>query len=86
MLRNSACAQAWADGKSGASNRMHTDGKNLYSYALRIGYTDLNGNKVLYDYGKKGFRKSVTTTQHVSVARQYACQVVTPDEMHNSGY
>ena len=61
---NADVAQAWRDGKACKSNNMHTDGKDVYSYALRIG-TTVGTTKVAYDY-RKPFTVSQTTSHHVS--------------------
>lgn len=68
-MRNSEVAKCWRNGKPGKSGTgsFHTDGKDLYSYRLRIGYTEDDGSKVLFNYtGKDG--PSLTTTAHIREA------------------
>lgn len=80
-MRNEAVASAWLNGNQAQSNRMWTDGKNLFSYGLKIGYTTKHGSKILYLYasdGGKGVFRSQTTSCHVSVSMYYAHVVIHP--------
>jgi hypothetical protein len=50
-----------------------TDGRDLYSYALKIGTTNEQGEKILFDYTANGIKYySQTTSCHVGKSRQYA--------------
>ena len=66
MASNNAVIQAWLDGNTAAAKNLSTDGRELYSYQLRIA-----ANAYLFDYtsGGLGFI-SMTTSRHVGMARR----------------
>ena len=76
-VRNKEVIDSWKSGDSACnhSESLHTNGTNLYSYALQIGDTcSATGKKVLRDYTANsayGF-KSQTTSCHVGLARMVA--------------
>lgn len=74
-MYNDTVIKEWKNGRSAKSftGNLHTDGKNLYSYALKIGYVDDNGRRVvkLYTAADGNFR-SMTTSVHVSKAKSVA--------------
>lgn len=72
---------AWARGKRLARGNLSTDGRELYSYNLRIGYTDSEGTKVAIKHTAPDHFVSMTTSKHVGGACQYADKVVSPDDM-----
>jgi hypothetical protein len=56
-----------------ATNSFSTDGSNIYSYRLKIGYTNEYGQKVLLRYTKEYNNfKSHTTSRHVNLAAYHA--------------
>ena len=62
------------------SLNMRTDGNLLYSYMLKIGHTDLNGEKVVLDYTAKGLGfYSNTTSCHVNRSKSMADIIVYKD-------
>lgn len=65
---------------------MSTDGNDLYSYNLLIGFTTEQGTKILLDYtGKAGhFRSMTTSTKHISPTRAIAHQVMNPSVLQNT--
>ena len=70
MPTNEQCCLAWVNEEPCKSNRMKTDGFNLYSYNLLIGETNARG-KVLHDYTAGGLGYvSQTTSQHVNLAKK----------------
>ena len=72
-MKNADVVRAWVDGRVASGGNLMTDGRKLYSYALCIG-TTVDGSKVVYDYtakGELGF-VSMTTSQHVGLAKRYA--------------
>ena len=75
-MKNSQIVSFWHSGASAKSKNgnFRTDGIDLYSYKLRIGYTDGYGQKVLYNYTSEpnGRYVSSTTTSHVNLAKFYA--------------
>ena len=79
---NSNIPRLWGVNQSAhsSSKQYSTDGQNLYSYRKLIGITLRNGDKVLLDYtSPAGYGISMTTSQHVGKARQYADVVMNPD-------
>lgn len=86
---NSQCIYNWMNGKPYKHPTclihyelchwpsFHTDGGKLYSYALMIGHTDTDDEKVLHDYTAKGLGfKSQTTSCHVGLVRPHADTVL----------
>ena len=59
---------------------LSTDGRDLYSYKLKIGYTTEKGNKVvkLYNARTNNF-KTMTTSRHVSLATVQADKTIIPE-------
>jgi hypothetical protein len=57
---------------------LRTDGQDLFSYGLQIGYTLPGGKKVLEQHTAKGDFRSMTTSKHVGKARRHADVVVLP--------
>ena len=72
-MRNEEVVQAWSTGRVAAGGNLLTDGQKLYSYRLCIG-TTVDGSKVVHDYTAKGDLGfvSMTTSQHVGLAKRYA--------------
>jgi hypothetical protein len=83
----------WARGEAGhaGGSKMNqrfsggsfwTDGSDLWSYSLRIGFTDrITGKKVLLDFtASTGNFTSQTTSKHVGAARMSADVIVSPDD------
>ena len=83
-VRNRSVASLWAKGLKASNHRgnFYTDGKDLYSYNLRVGTTSKSGQKVLFDYsGPWGV--SQTTSNHVGAARSYGpILTINPDFAH----
>ena len=80
-MKNSKIIDRWINNQSFQRSRiaLSTDGDSLYSYNLKIGYTNKNGKKVVVDYtAKGGFFKSQTTSQHVGIAMREADLVRNP--------
>ena len=75
---NKEVVEGWKNGKARNSKHLHTDGENLFSYKLLIGYTEQGGNlckKIVKDYTAEHFI-SQTTSHHVGIAKGYADKVV----------
>jgi hypothetical protein len=72
-------ALAWCRGEAaGCAGSLCTDGLRLMSYQLPIGVTKGN-RKILIDYSARcDASQSVTTSKHVSYARQCADEVYCP--------
>ena len=77
MIRttNENIAYYWRKGKAAVNSTQcyTTDGRDLYSYKLKIGTTNEQGEKILFDYTANGIKYySQTTSKHVGKSRQYA--------------
>lgn len=82
-MRNQDVTEAWINGKSARNGRgsLHTDGADLYSYDLRIGYTiaRMNCQKVVIDFrSPTPDNVSITTSAHVGLALTVADRRDTP--------
>jgi len=84
---NEGVAKAWINGQSArnGTNAYSTNGRDLFSYRTRIGYTTSQGTKILLDYTAKtgNFLSMTTSTKHVSVARGYAHEIMNPSVVQN---
>ena len=85
-MRNEQVVMAWRAGRAASSStgNLSTDGKNLYSYNLVIGYTqpfELDGDKVAILYRGKD-NVSQTTACHVGLACRYADADTEPASMY----
>ena len=78
--RNEQVVDAWTNSESARNGRhsLHTDGSNLYSYNLLIGFTSENGNKVALEHRAPHF-VSQTTSCHVGIAARYADASIHPE-------
>ena len=77
-MTNEFVAKAWKNNIIASTQNMRTDGINLYSYNLRIGYTE-NGKKIAIDYTASGGSfYSRTTSNHVSYAKRVSDVVQEP--------
>ena len=87
--RNELVIDAWIDGIAADSHTgaLRSDGVNLYSYNLRIGYRAKSGTTVVGDFTSPGgdFR-SVTTSCHVGKVRWRADHVMHPTVFENSAF
>ncbi len=63
-------AKHWGVGMPAWGSNINTDGKNLYSYDLLIGFTGSDGGKFVYDYTAKGVFDTSTTSKHVNAAKK----------------
>ena len=81
---NENVANNWAKGIESVSTtgNYRTDGLNLYSYYTRIGFTTVNGQKVLGDFTKRGgrFLSMTTSSKHVPPAHDVATVIMHPDD------
>ena len=64
----------WKEGRPAkVAKTFKTDGQDLYSYKLKIGYTNEFNQKVLITYtAQHNAFKSHTTSRHVNLAAYYA--------------
>ena len=88
-VRNEQVIDAWTRGVKADSHTgaLRSDGVNLYSYNLRIGYRSRSGTTVVGDFTSPGgdFR-SQTTSQHVGKVRWRADHVMHPTVFENSAF
>ena len=72
-MRNGQVVAAWLRGVIAGTANLTTDGKDIYSYQLKIGETR-NGEKVAFDYTSGGLREyySQTTSKHVGMIKRCA--------------
>jgi len=84
-MKNIQVINAWDRGQPGHANNgrgaLRTDGNRLWSYALCIGRSDEEGNKVLFDFTASGGHPvSQTTSIHVNLAkRNTGAEIMRPD-------
>ena len=73
VYKNQQVADAWAKGRRATGLNMYTDGKDIYSYWLRIGKTASNGDKLAFDYSAAGgWFYSMSTSKHCSYVKRAA--------------
>ena len=88
-MRNELVIDAWTRGVAASSHNgnLRSDGVNLYSYNLRIGYRARSGTTVVGDFTSPGgdFR-SMTTSCHVGKVRWRADHVMHPVVFQNSEF
>ena len=92
-MTNREVVQAWSKGidAHSADGNLHTDGVNLYSYRLKIGYTEyVSGSRGVINYttscgannfqvaGYGYFHVTQTTSRHVHIAESVADFVINP--------
>lgn len=81
-MTNTKVAEQWFLGKKAKTKHMSTDGVDLYSYGLQIGFTGKDGYKYVYNYTAHVDEDwlqnpvyphfiSMTTSQHVGIARGF---------------
>ena len=77
-MKNSEVADCWKNGKSAKVASMRTDGTCLFSYNLKIGFTDDKGRKVALDYSAPNNFISNSTSKHVGYAKGSADITINP--------
>ena len=81
-MRNDQVVTNWKRSQSGVNGTksFRTDGNDLYSYNLLIGFTTKCNKKVLLDYtAKSGYFMSMTTSgKHISPAAGVADVIMSP--------
>ena len=84
VVNNNDVILKWKQGQEARNGKhtLHTDGKDLYSYNLRIGFTTPSGKKVAVEHRAPHF-VSVTTSQHVGLACWRADFLIHPDFAHH---
>ncbi len=78
-IKNNDIVDCWRRSRQSQNKSMRSDGSNLFSYNLKIGYTDSKGKKVALDYtASSGNFRTRTTSNHVSLAKEVSNIVETP--------
>ena len=77
-MKNSEVADSWKNGKPANVANMRTDGTDLFSYNLKIGFTDDKGRKVALKYSAPNNFISTSTSKHVCYARRSADITINP--------
>ncbi len=88
-LRNDLVLAEWKKGKTASSHTgaLCTNGRDLFSYNLRIGYRSRSGTCVLGDFTSPGGKfQSMTTSCHVGKARHVADHIMHPAVFENSEF
>ena len=88
-LRNELVLEKWKDGEKASSHTgaLCTNGRDLFSYSLRIGYRSRSGACVLGDFTSPGGNfQSMTTSCHVGKARSFADHIMHPTVFKNSEF
>ena len=79
---NSGVAEGWSRGTAcrNGNGSFSTDGRNLFSYSQKIGFTSPDGRKVLVEYtaATGHFISQTTSGKHISPARRVADEVMHP--------
>ena len=86
-MKNKLVIDSWTRGVAASSHNgaLRTDGVNLYSYNLLIGFTTPEGRKVLLDYTARtgNFRSMTTSGKHISPTRRFADDTINPSVVQN---
>ena len=88
-LRNELVLDKWKNGFPASSHTgaLCTNGRDLFSYNLRIGYRSRSGACVLGDFTSPGGNfQSMTTSCHVGKARRIADHIMHPTVFENSEF
>ena len=87
ITSNENVARRWSNGQNARNhnNVFTTDGQNLYSYNLLIGFTTPEGRKILLDYTARtgNFRSMTTSGKHISPTRRFADDTLNPSIVQN---
>ena len=79
MMRNDAVVRAFSRGQPCAAGALHTDGRSLWSYNLKIAEKTLGGIVVADFTSPGGHFVSMTTSKHVGLAKRVADTVMLPE-------
>ena len=75
IMRNKDVVRCWSYSLPSGSDNLCTNGQDLFSYGIKIGYTSDN-KKIVYDYTvRNGLIVSGVTLRHVRLALKCADKV-----------
>ena len=80
-MKNIDIVTEWISNRSYSKSHkaLSTNGHDLFSYGLKIGYTNEQGRKVAIDYTSTGgYMRSMTTSTHVGMAKRQADLIRNP--------
>lgn len=80
-MKNSDVAAAWYYGKMAKSGSLRSDGKSIFSYAMKIGEINETGDRVVFDYRITGVSR--TTAHHIELATEVANIISHPDKIQS---
>ena len=78
-MRNQDVIRSFAWGKRAAAGNLHTDGRSLWSYDLKIAQRTPEGVVVGDFTAPGGDFYSVTTSKHVGMAKREAHTIMLPE-------
>ena len=85
---NKTVAKQWAMGipSNNHNGTFKTDGLDLYSYNLLIGFTTHSGKKILLDYTASSghFVSQTTSSKHISPSRVHADTIMSPSVLEGT--
>lgn len=81
-MTNSDVAKAWYYGKKAESGTLRSDGRSIFSYAMKIGEINEKGDRVVFDY-RIGSGCSKTTSNHIALVVEVANIISTPDKIQS---
>jgi hypothetical protein len=80
-MTNRDVAVAWYYGEKAESKTLRSDGKAIFSYAIKIGEINEKGDRVVFDYRITGASK--TTSRHIALAAEGANIICHPDKVQS---
>jgi len=78
-MKNKDVVRCWSNSLPSSSDNLYTDGQELFSYGIKIGYTYLD-EKILYRYSAR-YRHFVSQStisclrSHINLAKKYADKI-----------
>jgi hypothetical protein len=79
-MKNQDVIRSFAWGQRAAAGNLQTDGRSLWSYNLKIGHRNLEGEIVVGDFTAPGGDfYSMTTSKHVGMAKREAHTIMLPE-------
>lgn len=83
-MKNSDVAAAWYYGKEAESGTIRSDGRAIFSYAMKIGEINDRGDRICFDRRIAGCSK--TTSRHIALVSLVANKTVNPDDDNPMDY
>lgn len=80
-MTNRDVAAAWYYGLALKVANFRSDGKSIFSYAMKIGEINEKGDRVVFDYRITGVSR--TTSRHIALAVEVANIISLPDKIQS---